>query len=361
MKERVKEIKRKAYYVFYEIISWDWILITIGILSLVVAILIFLRLHFYIFELVVKESLELILTFNGLFSAILVTYFFNRISRVLDFKKEHYDEAVIFSQKITDFRRILKKLTDFYQVWESDDATKSLLESGKYKNIDYFDFKLSSFSDYSPKDIKLIEELKSDPRYREGQSDLYLGMISLVENRKSDFRMFDSELYKDFQTKGIYQLQFIANCVEIDYAGRLGYWFREDYLMIRYQRLSADSKQYILEALERIDSKKYKKAVLNNATMAEICDDMNEHYFKELHKRLVVLRKGLSPFNILIYLILIMSLIFGVLLPFAMYFFFEPSRIQKFITEGLIGINFGLLFFFIFSLYRLVKKEITWT
>ena len=61
-----------------------------------------------------------------MFSAILVTYFFNRISITLDSKKEDYNDAVIFSQKITDFSRILKRLTDFYGVWQNDESTKGL-------------------------------------------------------------------------------------------------------------------------------------------------------------------------------------------------------------------------------------------
>lgn len=362
MTEKREEIVRKFYQIYYRIKSWDWNLILLGFISIQVSVIIFFRLHFHNIVIDVKNSLELILTFNGLFSAILVTYFFNRISRTLDYKKEDYEEAVLYSQKITDFRRILKRLTDYYGVWQSDSSTKSLFLSGKYKNVDYFDSKLSSISDYKPKDIKLIEELHNDERYQEGQSDLFLGMISLVENRKNHYKEFDSILYKNYEVKGIYNLEFISNCVEIDYAGRMASRLRTDFEYIRYNNLGKESKKYILDLLERIDSKKFLNAELNNNTMAEVCDDMNEHYFKELYKLLLRLNKGLSTFNLLIYSILILCLIFGVLLPFLTYFIFgETSEIKKTITEILIGVNFALLFFFIFSLYNLVKKEITWT
>ncbi|MFH6948217.1 hypothetical protein ACHRV6_07005 [Flavobacterium sp. FlaQc-51] len=362
MRKKKAEIIRRFYLILYKIKNWDWNLILLGFISLQIAILIFVRLHFYNITIDLKSSLELILTFNGLFSAILMSYFFNRISRTLDSKKEDYEEAVMFSQKITDFRRILKKLTDFYNVWQNDESTKGLFLSGKYKNVDYFDFKLSSYSDYEPKDINIIHDLYKEPRYLDGQSDLYLGMISLVDNRKSQYREYDSILYKTHQTKGIYNLKFISNCVEIDYAGRLASRLRTDYEYIRYNNLSTESKNYILELLERIDSKKFQNAELNNATMVEVCEDMNEHYFKELNKLLLRLNMGLSTFNLLIYLILILCLIFGVLLPFLTYFIFDETTVlKKVITEILIGVNFALLFFFIFSLYSLVKKEITWT
>lgn len=361
MTKKTSELLRKILQTYYKVKRWDWNLIMLGIISIEVAILVFLRLNLFNLTIDTKSSLELILTINGLFSAILVTYFFNRISRTLDSKKEDYNDAVIFSQKITDFRRILKRLTDFYGVWQNDESTKGLFLTGKYKNVDYFDFKLASISDYNPADKDLLNELYDEPRYHEGQSDLFLGMISLVEYRKNQFKEFDPILFSNYLTKGVYTLKFISNCVEIDYAGRLAYWFRSDYEYIRFNNLSRESKQYILDCLERIDSKKFLKAELNNNTMREICEDMNEHYFKELYQLLVRLNQGLSSLNFLIYLILILCLVFGVLLPFLTYFIFEESSLKTTVTELLIGINFALLFFFITSLYSLVKKEITWT
>lgn len=307
-------------------------------------------------------SLELILTINGLFSAILVTYFFNRITFALDFKKEIYNEAVKFSQKITEFRRICDELTKYYNVWADDKATKSLLEHNEYKHIDYIDYKGFYSDNYKPskKELEIIEKLREDDRYKEGLSDLFLGMISLVRNRKSRDIRRPSELYKDFQKRGIYNLEYIERYVAFDYASSLWYWFSKDYQVINYSALSKDSKEYILNACGRID-KKYEEMELNNALMAELCDDMNEHYFKELYQLLLDLRKGLSTFNLLIFSILMASLIFGVLLPFFVYFLLKESELKIVLTKVLIGLNFGLLFFFITNLYGLVKKEITWT
>ena len=143
-------------------------MILLGIISIQLAILLFVTLSNRTSEPeFTKNSLELILTINGLFSAILVTYFFNRISWILSINKETHEEAVLFSQKITEFRRILKKLTEFYGVWEDDNATKSLLNQKPYKHIDYYDLKMLSISDYEPEDKELIEKLQNDliPNY----------------------------------------------------------------------------------------------------------------------------------------------------------------------------------------------------
>lgn len=332
----------------------------LSIISLEVTALLFLRIHFFYKELDCGKSLELILTVNGLFSAILVTYFFNRISRTLDFKKDDAEDAIMYSQKVTDFRRICKILTDYYGIWTNEKATKKLLEGTKFKHIDYFDHKLSSISDYVPADANLIEELYAHADYSESSSDLFLGLISLVENRKARYYTYDSSLYKDFQRKDIYNYQFIANCVEIDYAGRLAYWFRENRNYIRYASFSQKDRDDILSAMQRID-KKFIGVELNNSTLAELCDDMNEFYFKELLTSLVNLRQGLSPFNKLIFAILISCLCIGVILPIICVFALNDSGFKILITEVIISLNFFLLFFFVISLYRIVEKEITWS
>lgn len=356
----LNKLQRIYYNIYYTLQSWDWTLILLAIISIELIVFIFVYLHNFHLKINSKESLELILTINGLFSAILITYFFNRVTWILDSKKEDYQDAVGFSQKITEFRRICNELTQNYNVWEVDNATISLLQHGKYKHIDYYDFKLMSFSNYKPKDKKLIDELNEDKRYKSGQTDLFLGMISLVKNRKSNQIFPDSELYKHFEKKGIYNLSFIEKCIEVDYASRLGYWFNKDYQLIQYNNLSKDSRKYILDACERIDNK-YKGATLNNKLLGEVCDDMNEHYFKELYQLLLRLNTGLKGFNLLIYFILIMSIVFGVILPFFTYFIIVDSEWKKTITELLIGMNFGLLFFFATNLYGFIKREITWT
>ncbi|MFA8451886.1 MAG: hypothetical protein ACEPOW_14420 [Bacteroidales bacterium] len=331
-----------------------------SLISLEIILLVFIKLHFYTStELNTNKSLELILTVNGLFCAILVTYLLNQVSKIIEGKEKLSEQAVFFSQKITDFRRILKRLTDYYGVWENDRGTKSLFLQQKYRHIDFYDFKLMSISEYSPKDAAIIKELEEEENYLGGQSDLYLGMISLVNNRKNTRFLANGELYKHFQTSGIYTYKFVERCMEIDYLSRLGYHFQEGFRYINYGNLGQEHLDYIKECYTRID-KKYSNKPLNNALMADLCDDMHEYYFKELYLLLIELRKGFSSLNILTYLILFCSLFFGILLPFLIYFILEISCLKIFMTEVLIGINLGLLFFFVVNLYYFLKKEIIW-
>jgi len=146
---------------FIEILNKDKKLLYLFIISLEVGLLLFLRLHFFYIKLDCDKFLELIITVNVLFSAILATYFFNRVSRTLDSKNNFANQAIMYSQKVTDFRRICKILTDYYGIWTNEKATKRLLEGTKFKNIDYYDYKLSSYSDYEPTDIELFKECLS--------------------------------------------------------------------------------------------------------------------------------------------------------------------------------------------------------
>jgi hypothetical protein len=344
----------------YKVGNWDWLLIMGVILSLELTMFVFSYLNFYsVKKLNIDKNLELILTINGLFSAVLVSYFFNNISLIWSAKKEDYEEAILYSQKITDFRRVLKKLTEYYGIWNNEKATKNLLDFGVFKEIDYYDFKLMSFSDYKPVDQALIEKLTNHQDYSSGATDLYLGMVSLVKDRKSGNIIPDDELYEDYQRKGIYTTNFVDKCIDIGYFGRMWYWFNKDYDFINYNRLSKKSKEYIINALGRINTK-YTEKNLDNKLMAEVCNDMQEFHLKELNQLLTNLKTGISGTTLIIFLTLISSLIFGVLLPFFTLFIIDIESVRFTLTNLLIAINFGLLFFFITNLYGFVKKQLKW-
>ncbi len=352
-------LDEKLSYGYYFLKYLNWFKLFLIIITIQVIAFIFTWIHYHnpsTFN--VNEGLQLILTVNGLFSAILITHFFNRISWVKDQKKDLIIESEKYSQKITDFRRICRVLTMYYNVWRDDESTKELLEYSIYKHIDYFDYKLESHSEYKSPDHKLIRALVNDDRHNE-MSDLYLAMISLVKNRKDKYQIPDSELYGHYQRKGVYNFRFIEKCVSIEYASRMSYWFNERYSFIHYNRLRDTSKAEILEAACRID-KKYEGSELNDELMKNICEDMHEFYFKELYQNLKVLKQGINGNDRLVYIIITLSLIFGVLLPFLNYFMIQQESLKRMLTEILISVNIGLIFYLITNLGRLINEEITY-
>lgn len=361
-KESWEKSKRKFLSKMVKSFYWlkfrNWVQILWIIIALELSLFVFIWINHHNPSLYdVDNSLELILTINGLFSAILITYFFNRIVWIKEQRKEVYKESQFYSQKITDFRRILNILTRYYGVWVSDEATKSLLSHGAYKHIDYFDYKLESFSDYESADHKLIIQLMDDERHGD-ISDLYLAMISLVTNRKSWLQIPDSELYGHYQRKGIYTYKFVERCMNIEYVSRMSYWFDNNFHFINYNNLGQQNRQEILEIAKRIDEK-YDGRDLDNRLMADLCRDIHDFYFTELYNNLLVLRKGISPNDRVIYVMIIFSLLFGVFLPFSVYTIINEIGLKRILSEILVAINLGMLLFLITNLYRIVKQDLT--
>ena len=354
-----KKISHKAKIFWRKILQWDWVMILLFLISLELVLIIFAKVHFYSNNFHPDNGLEIILTINGLFSAILITFFFNRLSQIWTVKKELFDEATHFSQKITDFRRVCLKLTERWGIWEDDDATKNLFDYGKFKHIDYYDYKLMSFSDYKPVDIKLIDELYEHKNFKEGMSGMYLAMISLVKDRKSDQIIPDSELYGDYQRKGIYTSKFVQRAMEIEYFSTMWYFFDKNYSLIKYYSLGRSIKEQILSAIGRID-RKFLGRELNNELMAELCNDMQEYYLTELYDIQKDLKFGLSGTTKLIFIVFLFSTVFGLLLPFYTYFGLTNSETRLLVSEIVISLNFGILFFFVVNLYSLVKRELIW-
>lgn len=306
-----------------------------------------------------KSTLTNLLTVNGVFSAILITYLFSRITWSKERKLEIFREAVTLSQKITDFRRILNKLTYYYQVWENDNATKSLIDHGKFKSIDFYDYRLSMISDYEPENKKLIMELFEHNDFKEGQSTLYLAMVSLVRNRKNPNYEYQEELYKDFEHNGLYNIKVVEKWLDCEIFGTICYWLDKNYQFINFTALRTD-KDYILAAASRIN-KKYEGQPLENSLLKELADDFSEHYLKELYFRLKELKKGLTDLNLLIIFLIAISLVFGVLTPFILLLIQANTFWFSTLVAITASINAGLISYFIIRFPTLINRELKWT
>lgn len=303
-------------------------------------------------------TLTNLLTINGIFSAILITYLFTRITWSKDRKLELYNESISLSQKITEFRRILNKLTLYYNVWVDDDKySKKLIDHGKFKSIEYYDYRKQMVSDYKPKDAKLIEEFYKHENYSEGISTLYLAMVSLVRNRKVEYD-FPEELYKDFEHKGLYNFKVVERWIDCDIMSTIWYWLNKNRNWINYAALGND-KEYILAAAARINEK-YKGHELNNKLLEELADDFGSHYLKELYLNLRSLKKGIQDLNLLIMVLISVSLLFGVLIPFILFLLNSNGYWYSTTVAAIASINAGLIVYFILKFPFLINRELKW-
>ncbi|OFX39080.1 MAG: hypothetical protein A2X08_03790 [Bacteroidetes bacterium GWA2_32_17] len=362
LKKKYRKIRLKIINTYYMFKSLPWKHICVLFFCLFLTLTIFYLLSANCFKTFdTNNTLTNLLTVNAVFSAILITYLFSRITWSKERKLEVYKEANSLSQKITDFRRILNKLTTYYNIWDSDNSTKSLIDHGEYRQIDFYDYRMSSISDYEPHNQELINEFRKHKDYNEGISTLYLAMVSLVRNRNNPHFEFHEELYSDFELNGLYNIKVIEKWLNCEIFGMIWFWLDKDRdnHFINYIALRNDN-EFILEAAKRIN-KKYEGQELNNKLLKELSEEFNSHYLKELYIRLKELKKGVTDLNLLIIVLITISLFFGVLLPFALLLVQAKTFWFSFIVAIVASINTGLIAYFILRFPTLINRELKWT
>lgn len=305
-------------------------------------------------------TLNNLLVVNGIFSAVLITYLFNRIESINAAKKETFTSALTLTHKVTDYRRILHHLTEYYGLWNQDSNTKSLVEGGKFGNIDFYDFRLLHISDHQSDDTDLIETLRAHPDFREGKTTVYLAMSSLIKNRKDKY-YFPQELYNDYPINRLYNPKIIKRWLACSIMHSISYWMHrsESTDWIQYQSLKKEKIQVILEAACRINPK-YSERTLDNSLVAELSDELADNILPRLYRQLKFLKKGIFGVTKLVLILVLLSLIFGVLIPFLLLFLPVEPDVEICIT-GIVGaINIGLIAYLIIRLPVLIAKQLRW-
>ncbi len=352
IKDRLRDLWTKVY-------QFDWLHVLIVVLSLEVVFgVFFLFQSNSLYSIDSKFVLSNILTVNGVFSAILITYLFSRITWSKERKLETLKEAITLSQKITDFRRILNKITSYFNIWYEQASTKSLIDNGDFENIDYYDFKLTLTSDYEPKNKDLIEQLFRHENFKESHSTLYLAMVSLIRNRKNPRKEYPEELFNDFEHNGLYHIKAVEKWLEVGIFGTIWNLLDKNINYIRYANLRRH-KDYILEAAVRINPK-YKGMDLDNTLIKELANDFESHYLQELYIRLKELKKGVTDLNFLILSLITISLFFGVLAPIILLFINSNTLWYLLCVALLASINTGVILYFVLRFPTLIRNELKW-
>lgn len=339
--------------------SMPWFHIFILLISVALSVTVFLVLESKCFKTIDEPNmLTILLTVNGIFSAILITYLFSRITWSKERKLEIFKEAISISQKITDYRRVLNKLTQYYGVWYNEKATKSLIDNWKFKTIDFYDYWLFRSPKVKPSKRLLIKELKEDDKFSEGESTLYLAMVSLTSNRNNPNYQWKEELYSDFEIRRIYNIKIVEKWLECNIFGSIWYWLDQDYDYINYPALKRD-QDYILSAISRIN-KKYEGIQLSNKLLKDVTNEISSHYLKELLLRLKGLQKGITDLNLIIIILITSSLIFGVLIPFGLLLVQSKTYLFSLIVGIVVSVNSGLIAYFILRFPTIISREIKW-
>jgi len=298
-----------------------------------------------------------ILTVNGVFSAILITYLFSRITWDRDKKIEHFKNASDLSKKITYFRQILHKLTCYFNVWKHDESTIKLLDSNEsFKSIDYSEYEIvSNFNRPLPSNAKQINDLMNHSDFEKEESRLYLAMISLVKDRKDSIGI--KEITTNFEKKGLYKLSSIQSWKSSNIFNTIWCLLKEDQHWINYSALSND-KDFILETALKIDEK-YKGYQLDDKLISELANDIDSHLLHEIDVSLKYLEKGIQGLNLLLNILISLSLFFGVLLPLVLFLNSKEEWFDLMVVVT-VSINCGMISYFILKFPFLINKEIKW-
>lgn len=359
LKEIYQKLNSKIKRFLITLKRMPWFHIFIIFICVVLSTTVFLVLESKCFKTIDESNtLTNLLTVNGIFSAILITYLFSRITWSKERKLEIFKEAISISQKITDYRRVLNKLTEYYNVWNNEKATKSLLENWKFKTIDFYDYWLFNTPKVNTSKRHLIKELMKHDDFSEGESTLYLAMASLTSDRNNPNYQWKEELYSDFEIRGIYNIKIVEKWLECNIFGSIWFWLDQDYDYMNYPALKRDH-DYILAAITRIN-KKYEGIELSNKLLKEVTNEISSHYLNELHLRLKGLQKGITDLNLIIIILITSSLIFGVLIPFVLLLVQSKTYLFSLIVGTVVSINSGLIAYFILRFPTIIRREIKW-
>jgi len=298
-----------------------------------------------------------LLMVNGIFSAILMTYLFSRIIWLKEQKQDLYKKSVFISQKITDFRRILRKIFSSKNAWPDEKRTKNLIDYGKFKSIDFCDYNIKRISDFEPKNSHLINEFYNHPDFSEEVTVLYLAMASLVNIGKREYAS-QPELYKDFEHNFIYKLDVVERWIGSHIMSVICSRLDADQNHINYTALIKE-KTEIMSAAKRID-KNYQEHELNNELIMNLADDMDSHYLKELHSNLLQLKVGLKGINLLLIIMITVSLSCGVLIPFLLLLCTSTEIWFSKAVALTAAVNSGLMIYLILIFPFLISKELKW-
>lgn len=333
----------------------DWLMIVVSIET--VASLYFLYSNGTLTLPEETSILRDILTINGVFSSILITYLLTRLSWLIEKKQQLHSEAIEHSQKVTEFRRILFRLTRYYNVWHSDAATKALIDHGKYEHLDFHDYRQHWSKDEDPETYQLVDDLMHDPNFLESTTAVYLAMISLIENRKAEGYQYQEELHNDFQYNGTYTLEAVERWNECGLLDSIWYWMNADYKFIQFEKLGNHFDEIQASAM-RINSR-YQGETLSNKLIEDMSNDVRIHLV-HLHKVLLTLRKGLTGWNRMIMVLITTSLLVGVLAPFILVQVKNESFWYQKAVTLVSSINLGLIVYFLLKFPLMISRELKW-
>jgi len=346
-------MKKKIQTFFREQLNYKKLCIILT--SLIIAVLITLFYLKYPLKNQVKleNSLNNVLQFSGIYSALLITFIVSKIFQIRQEKISRLKEIITLSNKVTDFRRICQVLYDNYDFW---DAQMQRTVKSKFKGLSYFHIHIDSYY-YIPKYKDLITSF-NEWSPKPGAS-FYLALKSLVV---SDKRSFQLELYDEFDHNVIYSFDIISKWVGAGSANCFFYYLDHKWhsyeTLFKLELIPRDERGRIEELATKIDERRYGGETFSRPLLVKI----GNHFESEILPRLFQLtyynKTGITgPLNFIIYNLLII-MIFGVFVPIILSSGQLKYSLMYLISKISIIIISITIFYFVVSFKRILKNEI---
>lgn len=257
----------------------------------------------------IKELLESMIQFSGIFSAIIISYTIGKVFQIRNERIEKQREIIRLSNKLTDFRRIAKELKRCSKFWNREMIDKM---NSKYSSLSVFDiynWNTSKTEKYS----KLDELRKSYHNDNICGGKMYLEMRTLSKSNP-----YDKLLHDSFDYNHTYSIEYLELLYDFNIGNSLWYCLTHNYQDYKscfdFSALSIETKEKVLTLSQKIDSKKYQSRSFDRELLADVGNDMQSFYIPRLYE--LTYYNTAKP-KVLSYITSLLSiiLVIGVLVP----------------------------------------------
>ena len=300
-----------------------------------------------------KNLLNNIFQFSGIYSALLITFIVSKIFQIRQEKLERLREIIVLSHKTTDFRRICEIIVECDSFW--DKSMRQTMDN-KFKRLSYFHIQIDEDKNRDAIQ-KLIEEFHKTTNIP--GASFYLAVKSFVKHNNNPFQL---ELYDDYDYNIEYSVDILDKWVGA-YSANCFYYYldhkRAAYKNVfNFSAFSKSDQEKIISLSRKINEKKYHDVIFGTELFVNIGNDFNSLILPRLFQLTYNNKTGLPKTLKFLIKILIVTMIFGVFFPLLLSSISIDNAYVILISNLSIAIlSFSILYFVIYF-KKILENEI---
>lgn len=292
-----------------------------------------------------------IMQFSSLFSAIIITFIVTKVFQIRSERISNRASVISLSNKLTDFRRIAHIMLHRTEFWPT--GMKSRMDN-KYKDLSFAD--LYNHTGLSDTKRQLIDDFEKDNVTVGG--NLYLDLRYLEGNVHLPESLL---MFEDRDKNLIYSTIDLDVLAGLHIGGSVWYHLANEWGnyegALNLTAFKPKEKERICFLASKID-KKFDGREFDRTLLAEVGTEMSEHNIPQLYELLLENTKPL-PFVVkYLWILMVIVLMFGVLIPIILSALKIPENICSIFSALQASSLIIVIFFFILTFKRIVTFEI---